>query len=55
MQSMPQEKQLIFEMGGLTISSMALGAESDVPFVVGASPFACFSVLLSLFSLAVGS
>ena len=36
---------------------MDLGEFSDSPFVVGASPFACFSELLTaiLFSLAVGS
>ena len=52
---MPQEKQLIFEIAGLTTSSMAFGAASEVPFVVGASPLACFSDLLSFVSLAVGS
>lgn len=54
---MPQEKQLIFEMGGLIISSIAFGVPSEVPLVVGASPLGCFSagLALSFASLAVGS
>ncbi len=52
---MPQEKQLTFTMGGLTRSSSALGTASEVPFVVGASPLACVSDLLSFVSRALGS
>jgi hypothetical protein len=40
---MPQEKQLTFEMDGLTMSSRVFVADSEVPFVVAASPLVCFS------------
>ena len=40
---MPQEKQLTFEMDGLTMSSSAFMVDSEVPFVAAASPLVCFS------------
>jgi hypothetical protein len=54
---MPQEKQLIFEMDGFTISSMDFTVDSAAPLVVAASPFVCFSgdLVVILVSLAVGS